>query len=102
VDIKNVKRDNETRHNCITEKYGLTTVSAKNIAYAAVVVSPSYLGSEQHITHSTQARFCLSSKRIWNLKDGNFNYNTFYHSITMRLHDSNDPWVQDTISWWNE
>jgi hypothetical protein len=39
VDTKNVKRDEQSRHHCLGEMYGLTTISAQNIAYAAVVVS---------------------------------------------------------------
>jgi hypothetical protein len=36
------------------------------------------------------------------MKDDCFNYSTFYQAIVMRLVDREDPWVQDTLAWWNE
>jgi hypothetical protein len=39
VDTKNVKRDEQPRHHCVAEMYGVATISPENIAYAAVVVS---------------------------------------------------------------
>jgi hypothetical protein len=44
----------------------------------------------------------LSSKRTWNIKDDLFNYQTFYQEIIMRLAVREDPWVCDTLRWWNE
>ncbi len=34
--------------------------------------------------------------------DHKFNYRTFYHAILLRLVDREDPWVQETLAWWNE
>jgi hypothetical protein len=39
VDTKNVKRDEQPRHHCVAEMYGVAMISPENIAYAAVVVS---------------------------------------------------------------
>jgi len=39
---------------------------------------------------------------MWNLNDNNINYHTFYQAIMWRLGDDKDPWVQDTLTWWNE
>ncbi|KAF8496387.1 hypothetical protein F5888DRAFT_1634920 [Russula emetica] len=85
VNAKHAKRNDQPRHHCVGEMYGLVSISPENIAYGAVV-----------------ARFCLSSKRVWNNKDDHFDYCTFYQAIVMRLADGEDPWVQDTITWWNK
>ncbi|KAF8490647.1 hypothetical protein F5888DRAFT_1637981 [Russula emetica] len=85
VNAKHAKRNDQPRHHCVGEMYGLASISPENIAYGAVV-----------------ARFCLSSKRVWNNKDDHFDYCTFYQVIVMRLADGEDPWVQDTIAWWNK
>jgi hypothetical protein len=83
--------------------YGLVTISPENIAYAAVVVSNrDSLYWITLRTHHHQARFCLSSKRMWSIKDELFSYRTFYMAIVLRLADREDPWVQDTLAWWNE
>jgi hypothetical protein len=102
VDVKNAKRNEQPRHHCLGVKYDITSISPENIAYAAVVVSnnlPLYQISV--FTHS-QARFCLSSKRIWNLTDDQFHYREFYQAIVTQLADGGDPWVQKTLAWWNE
>jgi hypothetical protein len=39
VDLKNVKREEQPQHHCLTEMYSLVTILPENIAYAAVVVS---------------------------------------------------------------
>jgi hypothetical protein len=39
---------------------------------------------------------------MWSLKDELFSYRTFYQAILLRLADREDPWVQDTLMWWNE
>jgi len=85
VDTMNVKREEQCRHHCVREMYDIVKISPQNIAFAAVV-----------------ARFCLSSKRTWNTKDDFFNYHSFYQAIIMRLSDRDDPWVRDTLAWWNE
>jgi hypothetical protein len=101
VDVKCAKRDEQPRHHCLGEMYSLMTISPENIAYAAVVVSNTLVVSD-HPVYSYQARFSLSSKRMWSLKDDHFNYRTFYQEIVLRLTDRDDPWVQDTLAWWNE
>lgn len=82
--------------------YGLATISPENIAYAAVVVSNRDSLCQITLWTHNQARFCLSSKRMWSLKDELFSYRTFYQAILLRLADREDPWVQDTLMWWNE
>jgi hypothetical protein len=82
--------------------YDITTISPANIAYAAVVVSSILPLCQISVYTHSQARFCLSSKRIWNLTDDQFHYREFYQAIVMRLADGEDPWVQETLGWWNE
>jgi hypothetical protein len=97
--MKNTKCDEQPRHHCLGVKYDITSISPKNIAYAAVVVSNSLpLYQISVFTHS-QAQFCLSSKHIWNLTNNQFHYREFYQAIVMQLTDGGDLWVQETLAW---
>ena len=39
---------------------------------------------------------------MWSIKDDTFDYSGFYQTISMTLADREDPWVQDTLAWWNQ
>jgi len=48
-------------------------------------------------------RFSLSSDEEWGFIDNPFNYEAFYKNIvTIFEDDPEDPWVIDTLEWWNE
>ncbi|KAH9984125.1 hypothetical protein BJV77DRAFT_216914 [Russula vinacea] len=65
--------------------HGLTAVTGRTIAYAAV-----------------QARIALCSLEKWNRHDGDFNHEKLYNNIvTLFEHDPDDPWVIKTLDWWN-
>ena len=49
--------------------------------------------SQRHLlnAHSYEARYVLSSQRMWNIKDDMFDHRHFYRAIVMRLSDKDDP-----------
>lgn len=100
MDTVNVKRDDQARHDCLGERYDLKKISAKNIAYAAVVVSNVMISYLLFFTHK-QARFALSSKSSWKIKDEHFHYRSFYQEVVQKLSNVTDPWVEETLGWWN-
>jgi hypothetical protein len=103
VDVKNTKRFNQPKHHCIGEMYNIFTISPENIAYAAVVVCIGLSWYDQFsLSTHNQARFCISSKKTWSFNDNNFSYRTFYQAILGIFVDDDDPWVRDTLVWWNE
>jgi hypothetical protein len=85
VDTEGAKRFELFRHHCVGDMYDVEMITAPMIAYAAVV-----------------GRSALSSRRVWNYKEDNFDYRTFYRVILLRLSDPSDPWVEELFKWWNE
>jgi len=50
-----------------------------------------------------QAYIALSSMSQWGSYDDLFNLQDFYTTIVMMFEqDPNDPWVIETLEWWNE
>jgi hypothetical protein len=48
-------------------------------------------------------RFALSSDEEWGLGDNTFSYKAFYDNIiTLFEDDLEDPWVIETLEWWNK
>jgi len=84
--------------------YCAEVITPQMIAYSAVVVcadSISFYFILITSRHARKARFALSAKPKWNYKEDNFDYRTFYRFIVMQLSDPTDPWVEETIKWWN-
>ncbi|KAG6818546.1 hypothetical protein H0H92_002622, partial [Tricholoma furcatifolium] len=66
--------------------HSMTTVTGRTLAYAAV-----------------QARFAISSVETWSMRDASFDYEMFYFNIVAIFEDEPDnPWVQETLHWWNQ
>ncbi|KAI0281345.1 hypothetical protein BC826DRAFT_923149 [Russula brevipes] len=75
-----------SKRKSIAQILGMTKVTPRSIAYAAV-----------------QARFTLSDKEEWHEVDGNFDYRRFYESIVSVFESNPDlPWVKKTLIWWNQ
>jgi hypothetical protein len=97
--IKSSKRKNNA------DIIGVTKVTPRAIAYAAVQVSPR---ASCHMSHTLiqcyiEARMNLSDKEEWNEFDGSFSYRNFYESIISVFEvDPTLPWVKDTLRWWNQ
>jgi hypothetical protein len=50
-----------------------------------------------------QAWFALSTMETWSQQDGQFDMKLFYEGIVMALEtDPEDPWVVETMGWWNQ
>ena len=48
-------------------------------------------------------QFALSSDKEWGFIDNPFSYKAFYKNIVMLFKDDlEDPWVIETLEWWNE
>jgi hypothetical protein len=104
VDTVGAKRSEHHRHHCVGDMYDVEAITPQMIAYSAVVVcTDSILFYFISITyrHTRKARFALSSRRTWSYKEDDFDYRVFYRAIIMRLSDPSDPWVDQTIKWWN-
>ncbi|KAN0128660.1 hypothetical protein V8E53_013479 [Lactarius tabidus] len=85
VDIASASRNvHRPRYRCLATMYNFFSVKPAMIAYAAVV-----------------ARFVISMKQTWTMKDDSFDYHEFYIEVIERLIDADDPWVQDLFAWWN-
>ncbi|KAK1234266.1 hypothetical protein PQX77_002534 [Marasmius sp. AFHP31] len=65
--------------------HGLKQATGGTIAYAAC-----------------QTRHAISSKAIWGVKDGKFNYEEFFNLIVNLFAQEDDPWVKETLEWWNQ
>ena len=49
-----------------------------------------------------QARFALSSTTSWGADDGLFLFNEFYYAVLELFEHPGDPWVKDTLQFWNQ
>ncbi|EIW77582.1 hypothetical protein CONPUDRAFT_75434 [Coniophora puteana RWD-64-598 SS2] len=66
--------------------YGLTNVSHRSIAWVAVVIY-----------------YTLSTAEMWtDGVMGAFNLDTFFGLIISLFENEGDPWVRETMEWWNE
>ena len=84
------------------KKFKLTEVTGRTIAYASVQVRH-FRFSNRFLIIYHQAYIALSSMAQWGSSDNLFNVQLFYDAIVeMFERDPNDPWVVDTLEWWNE
>ncbi|KXN92024.1 hypothetical protein AN958_10354, partial [Leucoagaricus sp. SymC.cos] len=67
-----------------SEIHELKEVTDRTIAYVCVL-----------------ARQTLSSSQKYSTIDGTFDYAYFYKFILELLWNKNEPWVQDTLEYWN-
>ena len=49
-----------------------------------------------------QVYFSLSSCSSWTKRIDNFKLNSFYKKIVTLLEDVQDPWVKETMAWFDE
>lgn len=49
-----------------------------------------------------QARFALSSTTSWGTDNGLFLFNDFYYAVLELFEYPGDPWVKDTLQFWNQ
>jgi len=86
-------------------RYKITEVTPRMIAYAAVHVGthrlppPVFIPLHSHCI-PPQTYIGLSALPSWNHTDGAFSLIRFYHLIVKTLSDDTDPWVAETIGWW--
>ena len=84
------------------KKFKLTEVTGRTIAYASLQVRH-FPFSTNFLTIYHQAYIALSSMSQWGSSDNLFNLQLFYDAIVeMFKRDPDDPWVLDTLEWWNE
>ncbi|KAJ7582252.1 hypothetical protein C8J56DRAFT_895050 [Mycena floridula] len=69
----------------VAELNSITAVTPELIAYAAC-----------------QGRFGMDSMSEWGMEDGLFEMDQFYENIVALCDDMDDPWVQETLEWWND
>ncbi|OJT15889.1 hypothetical protein TRAPUB_1050, partial [Trametes pubescens] len=71
----------------ISREYKLMQVQPRSIAYVVVLT-----------------RFCLSSQEQFNMLDdvGEFSNLELFYRIVNLLRDTESPWVQETMAWWNK
>ena len=82
--------------------HAITRVTAEMIAYAAVQVSQSHLLDPHPDALVLQTYVGLSSMTTWGDMDGTFSLIHFYHLIIKTLSNNEDPWVVDTLDWWQK
>ena len=70
------------------------------IAYVAVQVCQSHPSDPHPNTLSLQTYVGLSSMASWGDMDGTFSLIHFYRLILKTLSDEEDPWVVNTMNWW--
>ncbi len=70
------------------------------IAYAAVQVSHDHIKDIKY-SQDFQARHCISAYEHWTTIDTHFNLENFFNNVVELLEDPEDPWVQETLKWWN-
>ncbi|KAF8814888.1 hypothetical protein BYT27DRAFT_7156659 [Phlegmacium glaucopus] len=65
--------------------HNMTEVTARTIAYTCIITRIALRG------------------RGWIIDDGAFEHGVFYQNIVRMFEtDPDDPWVKDTLAWWNE
>ena len=67
------------------ELHGMHAVRPSTICYTAI-----------------QAYVALSSMTTWGMKDGEIDLSLLYDLLRRQLCDPDDPWVKETLQWWNE
>ncbi|PSR73080.1 hypothetical protein PHLCEN_2v11050 [Hermanssonia centrifuga] len=67
------------------KKSGMTKVTPRTIAYAAVL-----------------GRFSISGQDEWSLEDGSYKLEDLFKTILEAFDDLNDPWCVSTLGWWNQ
>ena len=82
--------------------HAITKVTPEMIAYTAVQVCQSYLLDRCPDNSGLQTYVGLSSMGSWGDTDGTFNLIRFYHLIMKTLSDNADPWVTNTLDWWQK
>jgi hypothetical protein len=81
------------------QQHKVTKVTPQMVAYAALqVFSNDSLGSTTD-PPLLQTYIGLSSAP-WGEKDGTLSLIHFYHLIVKTLSNDGDPWVLDTLAWW--
>ena len=48
-----------------------------------------------------QAYIALSDMVGWGIKDGEVNLSTLYDLLRQQFRNPDDPWVKETLEWWN-
>ena len=91
-------------HKTKAKKFKLTEVTGRTIAYASVQVSDFQVSFYSIFANlNLKTYIALSSMSQWASYDNVFNLEEFYNSIVMTFEtDPKDPWVVDTLEWWNE
>ena len=85
----------------VGEKFNIKSITPPMIAYTATQVSVVLNLDSNHI-HFIQARFALSSTSSWGADDGLFVFNEFYYAVLELFEHPGDPWVKDTLQFWNQ
>lgn len=87
----------------VGEKFNIKTITPPMIAYTATQVSLvlCYFRVFTKSNHFFQARFALSSTTSWGTDDGLFLFNEFYYAVLELFEYPEDPWVMDTLQFWN-
>ncbi|KAG1840052.1 hypothetical protein F4604DRAFT_1940290 [Suillus subluteus] len=69
---------------------------ARNCAFSLLSVTKHIIAIVHIITY-----FTLSNVQNWTNKIGTMNLEVLFWAIIDMLNDDEDPWVKDTMSWWN-
>ena len=78
----------------------ITKVTPEMVAYVAVQVQQSLSAGPSPDGTPSQTYMGLSAMEIWGEMDRTFSLVHFYHLIIKTLSDGEDPWVVETLGWW--
>jgi hypothetical protein len=88
----------------VGEKFNIKTITPPMIAYTATQVSV-IIQDNLYLFNCypfIQARFALSSTTSWGTDDRLFVFNEFYYAVLELFEYPDDPWVKDTLQFWNQ
>lgn len=86
------------------EKHNLKTVEPSTICYTAIQVTSTPWAAVPRSDRVTceQVYVALSCMEEWNIKDQEVDLSLMYDLLREQFRDPDDPWVKETLGWWNE
>ena len=95
-----IKASQAQGHPSFLKAHRITKVTPEMVAYVAVQVQQCPSAGPSPDATPSQTYIGLSAMPTWGEMDGTFSLVHFYHLIIKTLTDGKDPWVVETLSWW--
>jgi len=82
--------------------HNMVEVTTCTIAYTCIIVNLTPLSTSSITDFDLQTHIALRG-RGGIVEDGAFEHGVFYQNIVRMFEtDPDDPWVKETLAWWNE